>query len=136
MSNIDKMTANEQLFTELTPEEGAVIEGGATLVLIQAMAIKAGADLGFWNGDDVYATINGRVKTRQTNDVDTGEFANIYKTWSFIGTAEIDLFDNDPWPNRDDHLGGFTVRSTDLKGLYTERVSGSGSRYVVTYMIK
>ena len=29
MSNIGKMTANEQLFTELTPEEGSVVEGGA-----------------------------------------------------------------------------------------------------------
>ncbi|MDJ0691482.1 MAG: beta/gamma crystallin-related protein [Xenococcaceae cyanobacterium MO_188.B32] len=28
MSNIDKMTANEQLFTELTPKESAVVEGG------------------------------------------------------------------------------------------------------------
>ena len=28
MSNIDKMTANEQLFTELPPEEGANVSGG------------------------------------------------------------------------------------------------------------
>ncbi len=31
MSNIDKMTANEQLFTELPPEEGAAINGGGWL---------------------------------------------------------------------------------------------------------
>ena len=28
MSNIDKMIANEQLFTELTPEEDAAVSGG------------------------------------------------------------------------------------------------------------
>ncbi len=35
MSNIDKMTANEQLFTELTPEEGGMIEGGQFTVLLR-----------------------------------------------------------------------------------------------------
>ena len=29
MSNIDNMTANEQLFTELTSEEGSAVSGGA-----------------------------------------------------------------------------------------------------------
>ncbi|NER31807.1 MAG: hypothetical protein F6J89_30410, partial [Symploca sp. SIO1C4] len=43
----------EQLFTELTPEEGAVIEGGAWLYLYKATAINAGADFGWHNGDDV-----------------------------------------------------------------------------------
>ena len=35
MSNIDKMSANQQLFTELTSEEGAMIEGGQFTVLLR-----------------------------------------------------------------------------------------------------
>lgn len=135
MSNINQITANEQLFTELTPKEGAVIEGGARLYLYKATAVKAGADPGWRNGDDVYARINGD-KTRKTNDVDTGETANFFKGKTFSGTASINLFDSDSgWFNRDDYLGGFTVSSTPTNGWVTRRISGSGSVYDVTYMV-
>ena len=135
MSNIDKMTINEELFTELTAEEGSVIEGGAWLYLESATAIKAGADFGWSNGDDVYARINGTT-TRQTNDVDTGETANFFEWRLFIsGVVSIDLFDNDLWPNSDDNLGGFTVGSNPTNGSVTRRISGSGSTYDVTYRV-
>lgn len=124
----------EQLFTELTSEEGAVIEGGATLYLYKATAINAGADPGWFNGDDVYARINGD-KTRKTNDVDRGETANFYKFKTFSGTASINLFDDDSWGNPDDYLGGFTVNSTSTNGFKTKRISGGGSTYDVTYMV-
>ncbi len=43
MSNINKMAFNEQLFTELTPEQGAVIEGGAAYYI----GNKSGIGLNF-----------------------------------------------------------------------------------------
>ncbi len=137
MSNINQITANEQLFTELTPEEGAIVEGGAWLYLRKAVAIKANADFGFWNGDDVYATINGD-RTGTYDDVDTGETANFKKWKYFSGTASINLFDKDGGifgGGSDDHLGGFTVSSTPTNGYRTRYVSGGGSRYAVTYKV-
>ena len=44
MSKINKINANEQLFTELTPEEGAMIEGGVSIVLMRDVGpVTAGA---------------------------------------------------------------------------------------------
>ncbi|MCC5610704.1 hypothetical protein LC612_29130 [Nostoc sp. CHAB 5834] len=139
MSNIstssNSFVDQEQLFTNLTPEEGSVIEGGASLFLYKATAIKAGADFGSFNGDDVYARINGD-KTNKTNDVDTGETANFSIEKPFDGTASINLFDSDGgFAGRDDYLGGFSVGSTPTNGFVTERISGSGSIYDVTYAV-
>ncbi|ARV59790.1 hypothetical protein BZZ01_15165 [Nostocales cyanobacterium HT-58-2] len=139
MSNIstssNSVVEQEQLFTDLTPEQGAVIEGGAWLYLYKATAIKAGADFGWSNGDDVYARINGD-KTSTTNDVDTGETANFSKWKQFSGTASINLFDSDGGlAGDDDSLGGFTVGSTPTNGYVTTRISGSGSTYDVTYAV-
>ncbi|WP_036479887.1 hypothetical protein [Myxosarcina sp. GI1] len=48
MSNIDKITANEELFTELTPKEGAMIEGGQFTILIRDVGpARAAAPLAF-----------------------------------------------------------------------------------------
>lgn len=131
--SISSVVVQEQLFTELTPEEGAVIEGGASLYLYKATAVKANADFGWGNGDDVYARINGD-KTNTTNDVDTGETANFFKWKQFSGTANINLFDSDGGlAGDDDYLGGFSVGTTPTNGLVTKRISGGGSIYDVTY---
>jgi hypothetical protein len=127
--------SNEQLFTELTAEEASVIEGGATLILHNATAIQAGADFGWSNGDDLKIKVNGRQVFGTLDDVDTGETAYINKRVSFSGTAKINLFDGDPWPNDDDYMGGFTVGTTPTNGTQTMRVSGSGSTYDITYSI-
>ena len=135
MSNIDKITTNEQLFTELTPEEGAVIEGGVRLYLVSAKAIKAGADFGWSNGDDVYATFSHTsAKTHTTNDVDTGEIVNFYKWLNQLNLyTRITLYDDDTIGK--DYLGHFDVKKTDPKGWYKKRISGSGSTYDVKYAL-
>jgi hypothetical protein len=125
----------QQLFTELTAEEASVIEGGATLILHNATAIRAGADFGPSNGDDLYIKVNGRKVYGTRNDVDTGETAYIGRRVSFNGSARVNLFDDDPWPLDDDSLGGFTVGSSPTHGTRTARVRGSGSVYDVTYSI-
>ncbi|WP_424094527.1 hypothetical protein [Moorena producens] len=83
MSTIDKITAAEELFTELTPEQGAMVEGGATVTgeisvfIDKIQSIKAGADL--IGKDDTYMTINGNkiwgdksFSTGQTRGVNLG----------------------------------------------------------------
>jgi hypothetical protein len=128
-------TINEQLFTELTAQEASVIEGGARLILYNATAIRSDADFGPSNGDDVFIKVNGNKVYGTNNDVDTGETAYINKSIYFSGTAKVNFFDADPWPNDDDYLGGFTVGSTPTGGKKTVRISGSGSVYDVTYQV-
>ena len=131
----------KQLITELTPEEGAVIEGGATLFLYGAYAKQAGADKfpfswrGNWgDGDDLYITVNGKKVFGPQDDVDTGEFVRINRRISFGRYAKISLFDADR-KSRDDFLGGFTVGSTPTKGIKSTTVMGSGSIYSVFYRV-
>ncbi|MEH1843881.1 MAG: hypothetical protein V7L25_02410 [Nostoc sp.] len=71
MSNIDKITSisnycavgQEQLFTELTPEEAAVIEGGVNY------------SLGNQSGIDVEYDINGQKKSLAPNEDVTYSFS-------------------------------------------------------------
>lgn len=136
MSNIDTAiyTSDELLFSELTPEEGAVIEGGATLRLIRATAIKASADaFPAINGDDVYIKCNGNKIYGTNNNVKTGNTFGIGKSCEFNGTASIRFFDADVLS--DDSLGGFTVGTTPTNGTKSSVISGSGSKYEVYYTV-
>ena len=133
MSNIDKMTANEQLFTELTPEEGAVVEGGFGVLHIHKIkAINAGADP--WppgNPDDTYIKVNGLEvwgkHGMKKNWIKTVNFRDIYE-----GSIDVQLWDSD-WPSADDYLGGFTALPEDNFLGAPKIVSGSGSKYAVYY---
>ena len=51
---------NQPLFTELTPEEAAVIEGGVSFRLDSVEVIQAGADFG--SGDDPLVKVNGTTR--------------------------------------------------------------------------
>ncbi|WP_100904466.1 hypothetical protein [Nostoc flagelliforme] len=146
MSNFDKTTStsdissvgSEQLFTELTPEQAAVIEGGVALFLIVdgLQAIKAGAD-GFPSGnDDTYLTVNGRQLGGEIGFT-TGQYSTIGlgATFGIGNSARVELFDADSGFNgKDDNLGGFTVTGT-TNGQVKTRVSGSGSIYDVYYRV-
>jgi hypothetical protein len=136
MSNIDTAiyTSDELLFSELTPEEGAVIEGGAILLLHKATALKASSDiLPGVNGDDVVIKIDGNKIFGTKKNVKTGDTFSIDKFYQFNGTASIDFFDADPPGNPDDYLGGFTVNNPTA---YTSKIiEGSDSRYRVFYEV-
>lgn len=123
-----KDNQNEQLFSELTPAEAAVIEGGIGLYIDRIQAIKTGADPG--NPDDTYITVNG-TKIWGNYSMTTGQSRDVNKTITRNGSsARVELFDDDR--NADDGLGGFTARNTN--GVLTRaRVSGGGSIYDVYY---
>lgn len=130
MSNIDKITANEELFTELTPEQGAVVEGGLFIFIDQIQSIKAGADL--IGKDDTYMTINGN-KIWGDKSFSTGQTRNVNIGTSTLGSfARVELFDKDGFLNRDDRMGGFTAYNT-FGSLQRARVRGSGSIYDIYY---
>lgn len=138
MSNINTAisTSDEQLFTELTAEEGAVIEGGATLLLYKATALRASSDIASGtNGDDVVVKVNGNKVHGTVKDVETGETFNINYFRNFTGNLAIDFFDADVSPNADDYLGGFNVGTTPTNGVISKIISGSDSKYRVFYRV-
>jgi hypothetical protein len=137
MSDFDKITStsdlsgasSEQLFTELTPEEAAVVEGGLYITIDQIQAIRAGADT--FSADDTYITINGS-KIWGENSMSSGQSRTVNRGTNVPGSsARVQLFDAD-WPDDDDSLGGFTAYNTNFQTAVT-RVSGGGSTYDVYY---
>ncbi len=135
MSNIDKMTANEQLFTELTSEEGAVVEGGATLLIHSVFANRAAADGFLGGGDDVYIKVNGkRLDFKKT--LKTGDTGTVNLAVDFTRSTSVQLMDEDGIFNPDDRIGRFTLtdfgRNEVLRRL---TAGGSGSSYTMTYSL-
>jgi hypothetical protein len=125
-----KDNQHEQLFSELTPAEAAVVEGGLRLTIDRIQAIRAGADpIG---ADDTYITVNG-TKIWGDYSMTTGQTRSVNRSYTTSGSsAQVQLFDDDPWPNRDDSMGGFPAGNTN-GALRRARVSGSGSIYDVYY---
>ena len=134
MSNINKITANEQLFTELTPEEGAVVAGGAYLYIEKIHAINAGADT--TSKDDTYITVDGNKIWGEKYFTD-GDSHDVKFTKHFNGELSINLYDSDSnlFEGDDDFMGGFTVSSASTNGMSIETVSGGGSTYQVHYKV-
>lgn len=124
---------NEQLFAQLTHEEGAVIEGGGGFLLIdQLQAINADADT--FGDDDTYITVNG-TQIWGANGFSTGQTSGVNRGLGVDFPARIELFDEDGGLNgSDDSLGGFTVNGA-TNGQAITRVSGSGSTYDVYYRV-
>ena len=128
MSSIDKMTANEQLFTELTPEEGAVVEGGATHTLIIG-SLKAINPNSF--SDDPMIMVGSKIvfKAQSVQDNESVLSKPIRKT---ISTNEtLSLWDEDFSPFADDDLLGFTQLTGPTNGFVTRNWGGYQLRYKV-----
>ncbi len=120
---------NEPLFSELTPTEAAVVEGGIRLKIVRIQAIRAATDNS--GPDDTYITVNG-AKIWGNFSMMTGQSRTVNKTLRPSGSsARVELFDDDPGSG-DDSMGGFTASNTS--GVLTRvRVSGGGSTYDVFY---
>lgn len=123
--------ANDELFTELTPEEGAVIEGGLFTLVSTIQAIEADAD--FFSDDDTYITINGD-KLWGPKSFSTGQTRTVNRGLETSGfSARVQLFDEDGFlAGSDDPMGGFTAYNT-FGFQRRARVSGSGSTYDIYY---
>ena len=138
MSNIDNTNSNsnfsvvdqEQLFTELSPEEGSVIEGGATFKLAFLKVDKAAKEY------DIYLNFNGN-RVFGTKTVYTGDyFENLNGTsFEFQNGGSVSLWDEDNslWDSDDDPLGSWSVST--IPGRYWASVSGDGFDYYFEYDI-
>lgn len=130
MSNIDKMTANEQLFTELTPEEGAVVEGGLSFLLHGVYAKLAEKQ------DDLYLKFNGKKVFGTHKNMKSGRWYadSTLKGADFTGTKPLHFYDDDKWPNGDDYLGTVYVQNK-FQRRERGRVKGHGYDYTAYFSV-
>ncbi|MEH2181978.1 hypothetical protein [Nostoc sp.] len=127
------MANKEQLFTNLTPEEGADLNGGAAydLVIKQLYCVNAGADI--LGDDDTMLKVNGNkvwsggMGSGSNKDFDPLLHVGV-DNGSFVG-----LYDDDGFWSGDDFMGGFTING--LQSPTTITLSGSGSQYTLTYKV-
>ena len=133
---------NASLFSELTSEQAAIVEGGLTVTIHSIQCLKAGAD-GFFGGKDdtfIKSADSGFIEAPGATatgvmSMASGNSRTVNRTWrNFKTSLRIDLFDSDGgnFGNNDDHMGGFTANSTGGQ-IFSKRVSGSGSRYRIFY---
>ena len=136
ISNFDlSLVDEEQLFTELTSEEAAVIEGGLTLHLQSIKAIRVGADSGSrfsWQRkkDEAYLRVNQRT-VWGVKKMKRGQESSIQKLVNIGESAVIQLFDQDRY-NRDDPMGLLYINQ---RGNFRRYMQGSGSLYALTFRV-
>lgn len=121
---------HEQLFTELTPEQAAVIEGGKTLRLYSIKCLTANAD--FIGKDEAYFTLGGNKIWSRSMGSDEPRVP-INKSYGFEGAPHLALYDADSYAP-DDLMGYVGVNGGT--GVIEDKVfDGSGSTYLVTYQV-
>ncbi len=124
------MTQVQNLFTELTSEQAATVEGGFFLLIDQIHCLKADADL--LGKDDTYIKING-TKIWGKTKMGSGDTKTVNRGLEVGNTGRVRLFDDDLWPNNDEYLGGFNVYSSTNGVQKTAFTTGAGSKYEVYY---
>ncbi len=114
--------SDEQLFTELTPEEGAVVEGGANLQLRYLFANKPPQNdpIIRVGGTDAFARDN--VNTTKS----------IFKTLEYSGDTTLSIWDADPGLNNDDLIAFVNLGPTPTNGIKFLNGGGYSLSYQVT----
>lgn len=116
---------NDQLFTEVTPEQAAVVEGGLRVQLLRLRCVQAGG-----GSDQVFAEFNGvRSGFGRTQFMQANSVANFAEAGGSGSPVRVRLRDQS---NRNASLGSFLVSSTTRNSV-TRRISGNGSTYDVTF---
>lgn len=116
---------NDQLFTEISSEQAAVVEGGLRVQLLQLRCLEAGG-----GSDQVFAEFNG-VDTSfgRTKFMRKGFVANFTQSGDSGAPVRVRLRDRS---NGNASLGSFLV-SSRVKNSQTRTISNNGSRYEVTF---
>jgi hypothetical protein len=121
-----KDNQHEQLFTELTPAEAAVVEGGLAIFIDRVHAIKAG---GSFETDNTIIKVNGMQYSPIVFPVRTGETNTFPHSFQTSGNrARVEFFRISGGSPKS--LGSFVA--TAGRGQRAT-VSGNGSIYHVAY---
>jgi hypothetical protein len=116
---------DEQLFTEVSPEQAAIVEGGLRVQLLQLRCLEAGG-----GSDQVFATFNGvDTSLGRTKFMRKGSVANFSQSGDSGAPVRVRLRDKS---NGNASLGSFVV--SGINGNPQKRtISGNGSRYEVSF---
>ncbi|MBW4515812.1 MAG: hypothetical protein KME11_11355 [Timaviella obliquedivisa GSE-PSE-MK23-08B] len=126
MTHSNQLNAiDEQLFTEVLPEQAAIVEGGLRVQLLQLRCLEAGG-----GSDRVFATFNGTdTSFGATKTMRKGSVANFSQAGGSGAKVTVRLRDKS---NNNASLGSFVV--SGINGNSQKRtISGNGSRYEVTF---
>ncbi|MDJ0900560.1 MAG: hypothetical protein QNJ55_17295 [Xenococcus sp. MO_188.B8] len=123
------MNANEQLFTELTLEEGAVIEGGAEFKVLRLESFVSGANHG-WEDSLIIKVDNRNI---WEGDMGTGEVAIVNSSRELSGgNATVQLINKDfIWGEEIINIKQPLADKNNPTG--TLDFVGKGSHYQLTY---
>jgi hypothetical protein len=86
-------------------------------------------------GDELYLTVNGINATPTTPSLGTGGVHNFpYKPIWFSDKATVNLWEEDDWPNDDDHIATVTFYKSDAPDNDVLRyMDGDGGQYDVYF---
>jgi hypothetical protein len=118
---------NESLFTDLTPEQAAIVEGGLQFQSLQLRCLKAGD-----GSDQLVAELNG-VKSLGPRVMRRGSVANFLQNGNSGAPIKVQLRDQS---DGNASLGRFNVLGTSdkpQKRSLKRIISGNGSRYEVIF---
>ncbi|WP_414586693.1 hypothetical protein [Scytonema sp. PCC 10023] len=131
MSNINTAisTSDEQLFTELTPEEGAVVEGGSSLRLISLTPVGNPFE------NDPAILVGTRQVFSDQNVNDTRLFSNTAYEFGF--DTIVSIWDQDNGAASDDLLGYRDATSAQAgTGVQTlNALNDQGQGYRLLYQV-
>ena len=117
-----------ELFTDLTQEQSATVEGGAVFTLHSVFAANAKKQ------DDLYIKFEGE-KIFGTRDMDSRDFVRVEKSDFFYGKSFLSFYDKDKGIfNSDDYLGGQWISDSPISNGQA-RVTGKGYDYIVNYSV-
>jgi hypothetical protein len=127
----DQMTASfnlsaidEQLFTEVSPEQAAIVEGGLTVQLLQLRCLEAGG-----GSDEVFAEFNGVRSLNRPIFMRKNSAVNFPGSGSG-SSVTVRLRDKS---NNNASLGRFRVSTITGRNTQKAFISGDGSRYEVSF---
>lgn len=114
---------NEQLFTEVSPEQASIVEGGLRVQLLQLRCLEAGG-----GSDQVFAEFNGTA-SGSTVFMQRNSVANFARS----GTGSSVVVRLRDRSNNNAFLGGFRVSTVTGKNTQRKIIGANGSRYEVTF---
>lgn len=127
MSNIDKINTNEQLFTDLTPEEGAVVEGGISFLLhgVYTKSVSQNAVLCLkFAGIKVFGPQKPGWNAEKT-----------LKGVDFYKTTPLEFWHSDKWPNYDHYKFAEVPIKPTFQRRNRSRVKGRGYDYIAYFSV-
>ncbi|WP_019507677.1 hypothetical protein [Pleurocapsa sp. PCC 7319] len=119
---------NQALFTKLTPEQAAVIEGGLRVRLYSLEVIQTGADT--ITGDDPLVRVNGSTLFSE-KDVNANDILEINNSIDLgnVGTVRIEMSDDDDFLNGNDDLIG--INTFTGPGIINKLFQNDVSAYIL-----